>query len=167
MIDSHGAEVRNGRAVASMLPQVAAGGGTPRPRNDSALSLSTTQPNMLVASTVTGAMVCGATSIACTLFDVLTGFDELKLCVGYRVADGSTTERFFPDADRLARVEPIYETLPGWSEDVRAVSNRSQLPTNARRYLERIEAFVGVPVELVSVGPERTQTLVSPVVGGR
>ncbi|MBL9149994.1 MAG: adenylosuccinate synthase [Phycisphaerae bacterium] len=113
------------------------------------------------------AMVCGATSIACTLFDVLTGFDELKLCVGYRLADGSTTERFFPDADRLARVEPIYETLPGWSEDVRTVSNRSQLPTNARRYLERIEAFVGVPVELVSVGPERTQTLVSPVVGGR
>jgi adenylosuccinate synthase len=105
------------------------------------------------------AMVCGATAIACTLFDVLTGFDELRLCVAYRMPDGTTTERFAPDADRLARIEPIYETLPGWSEEVREVEDRAALPANARRYLERIEAFVGVPIEIVSVGPERTQTL--------
>ncbi len=108
------------------------------------------------------AMVCGATGIACTLFDVLSGFSELKLCVGYRSADGTVTERFAPDADRLSRYEPVYETLPGWSEEVREVEHRSQLPTNARRYLERIEVFVGVPIEIVSVGPERTQTLTSP-----
>jgi adenylosuccinate synthase len=105
------------------------------------------------------AMVCGATSIACTLFDVLTGFEELKLCVGYRRPDGSVTDRFSPDADRLGRVQPVYETLPGWTEDVREATDRSDLPANARRYLERIEAFVGVPIEIVSVGPERTQTL--------
>jgi adenylosuccinate synthase len=105
------------------------------------------------------AMVCGATAIACTLFDVLTGFDELRLCVGYRLPDGSTTDRFFPDADRLGRVEPMYETLPGWSEELREVEDRAVLPANARRYLERIETFVGVPIEIVSVGPERNQTL--------
>ncbi|MFO0828693.1 MAG: adenylosuccinate synthase [Phycisphaerales bacterium] len=107
------------------------------------------------------AMVCGATAIACTLFDVLSGFDELKLCVAYRLPDGSTTDRFPPDADRLSRCEPVYESLPGWSEELREVEDRASLPTNARRYLERIEAFVGVPIEIVSVGPERTQTLAS------
>jgi adenylosuccinate synthase len=107
------------------------------------------------------AMVCGATAIACTLFDVLTGFDELRLCVGYRLPDGTTTDRFFPDADRLSHVEPIYESLPGWSEELREVEDRSVLPANARRYLERIEAFVGVPIDIVSVGPERNQTLAS------
>ncbi len=105
------------------------------------------------------AMVCGATAIACTLFDVLTGFEELKLCVGYRLGDGTVTDRFPPDADRLGEMEPIYETLPGWIEELREVEDRASLPTNARRYLERIEAFVGVPIEIVSVGPERMQTL--------
>ncbi|MDZ4754192.1 MAG: adenylosuccinate synthase [Phycisphaerae bacterium] len=105
------------------------------------------------------AMVCGATAIACTLFDVLTGFDELKLCVAYRLPDGTLTERFRPDADRLGVVQPVYETLPGWTEDVREVEDRAALPLNARRYLEFIEAFVGVPIEIVSVGPERNQTL--------
>lgn len=105
------------------------------------------------------AMVCGATAIACTLFDVLSGFDEIQLCVAYRLPDGSRTDRFFPDADRLADIEPVYETLPGWRDDVRTITERRALPANARRYLERIEAFVGVPIEIVSVGPERTQTL--------
>jgi adenylosuccinate synthase len=105
------------------------------------------------------AMVCGATAIACTLLDVLTGFDELRVCVGYRFPDGRETDRFLPDADRLAGAEPVYESLPGWREDLRDVEDRSALPANARRYLERIESFVGVPIELIGVGPERTQTL--------
>lgn len=104
-------------------------------------------------------MIGGVTGIACTLFDVLSGFDELKLCVGYRLADGTISDRFRPDADRLGLVQPVYETLPGWSEELRDVEDRSSLPANARRYLERIEEFVGVPIEIVSVGPERTQTL--------
>jgi adenylosuccinate synthase len=106
------------------------------------------------------AMVCGATGIACTLFDVLSGLDEVKLCVRYRLPDGSETNRFIPDAHRLEAVQPVYETLPGWRDDVHEAQNRNDLPANAQRYLARIEEVVGVPVQVVSLGPERTQTLV-------
>ena len=60
------------------------------------------------------AMVCGATSIACMLLDVLAGLPELKICTKYRLADGSETDRFIPDAHRLEEAEPIFETLPGF-----------------------------------------------------
>lgn len=106
------------------------------------------------------AMVCGATGIACTLFDVLSGMSEVKLCVGYRLPDGTETDRFIPDAHRLEIVQPVYETLPGWADDVHDARTRHDLPANAQRYLERIEQVVGVPVQVVSLGPERTQTLV-------
>ncbi len=106
------------------------------------------------------AMICGATGLACMLLDVLSGFDELKLCVGYRLPDGSRTDRFLPDAEGLARVEPIYETLPGWREEIVDASDRSALPARAQAYLARIEEFVGAPIDVVSVGPERKQTLV-------
>jgi adenylosuccinate synthase len=105
-------------------------------------------------------MVCGATGIACTLLDVLSGFDEIKLCVGYRLPNGTTTDRFIPDAHRLEGVTPIYETMPGWSAEIRDASDRTTLPQEAQRYLARIEEITGVPVEVVSLGPERTQTLV-------
>ncbi len=107
------------------------------------------------------AMICGATSLSCMLLDVLSGMDELRLCVGYRLPDGSVTDRFPPDATRLEQVEPVYETLSGWSEDIRHVERRSSLPPAARQYIDRIESFVGVPVDLISVGPERSQTLVT------
>jgi adenylosuccinate synthase len=107
------------------------------------------------------AMICGVTSLACMLLDVMSGFDEIKLCTRYRLPDGAETDRFIPDADRLSRVEPVYETLPGWSEEVVGLSQRDALPNNAQAYLQRIEQFVGVPVEIISVGPERTQTLVN------
>lgn len=106
------------------------------------------------------AMICGATGLACMLLDVLSGFDELKVCTYYRLPDGTVTERFIPDAVRLAHVEPIYETLPGWSEEIDDATDRTALPENAQRYLERIEEILDLPVEIVSVGPERTQTLV-------
>jgi adenylosuccinate synthase len=109
------------------------------------------------------AMVCGATGIACTLFDVLAGLDEVRICTAYRLPDGTVTDRFIPDAHRLEGVEPVYETLPGWHEDIREAPDRDSLPEAARAYLARIEAVVGIPVEVVSLGPERTQTLV----GGR
>jgi adenylosuccinate synthase len=109
------------------------------------------------------AMVCGATGIACTLFDVLAGLDEVRICVAYRLPDGTVTDRFIPDAHRLEGVEPVYETLAGWREDIREAPDRGSLPAAARAYLARIEEVVGIPVEVVSLGPERTQTLV----GGR
>ena len=106
------------------------------------------------------AMVCGVTGIACTLFDVLGGFDEVKLCTGYRLPDGSTTDRFTPDACRIADVEPIYETFPGWEDFADQPMDRAALPSEARQYLDRIEEYVGVGIEIVGVGPERTEVLV-------
>ncbi len=103
-------------------------------------------------------MVCGADAIACTLLDVLSGFDELKVCVGYRRADGSVTDRFIPDAERMEGFTPVYETLPGWGRELTDCTDRDELPPEAQRYLAFVESFVGIPVELVSVGPERTQT---------
>ena len=106
-------------------------------------------------------MVCGVTGIACTLFDVLGGLDEVKLCTGYRLPDGTVTDRFMPDALDLENVEPVYETLPGWSDPEDQPADREALPDAARRYLDRVEAFVGVPIEIVSIGPERREVLVA------
>jgi len=104
------------------------------------------------------AMLCGADALACTLLDVLSGLDELRLCVEYR-RGRETTERFLPDAEDLEGWEPVYEVLPGWREELAGTADRKSLPANAQRYLARIEEVVGVPIELVGVGPERTQTL--------
>ena len=103
-------------------------------------------------------MVCGADAIACTLLDVLSGFDELNVCIGYRRADGSVMDRFIPDAERMQGFTPVYETLPGWGRELTDCTDRDELPPEAQRYLAFVESFVGIPVELVSVGPERTQT---------
>jgi adenylosuccinate synthase len=107
------------------------------------------------------AMISGATGLACMLLDVLSGFEELRLCTAYRLPGGSTTDRFLPDADGLAGVEAVYETLAGWPEELEEATDRARLPAGARRYLDRIESYVGVPIEIVSVGPERRQTLES------
>jgi adenylosuccinate synthase len=106
------------------------------------------------------AMVCDATALAVMLLDVLSGFDELRICTRYRLPDGSTTDRFLPDARLLKGVEPIYETLPGWEEEIDEATERRNLPAAAQQYLDRIEQIAGIPVEIISVGPERTQTLV-------
>jgi adenylosuccinate synthase len=105
------------------------------------------------------AMVCGVTGIACTLFDVLGGFDEVLLCTGYRLPDGTVTDRFTPDAARIADVTPVYETFPGWEDFDEQPGDRQSLPENARRYLDRIEEVIGVGIEIVGVGPERTEVL--------
>ena len=116
------------------------------------------------------AMICGTTSLACMLLDVLSTFDELKICIGYRLPDGTVTDRFIPDAHRLPQVTPVYETMPGWSEEITEVTDRTDLPPQARHYLERIEAITGLPIDIVSVGPDRAQTVrISPTaetVGG-
>jgi adenylosuccinate synthase len=107
------------------------------------------------------AMICGTTRLACMLLDVLSGLDEVRLCTQYRLPDGTLTDHFLPDAARLGEVEPIYETVPGWSEEIQGVTERDDLPTAARSYLTRIEEIVGVPIDIVSVGPERSQTVLA------
>ena len=105
------------------------------------------------------AMICGVTGLACMLLDVLSGLDEIQICTGYRTPDGSITDRFIPDAHGLSAMQPVYETLPGWQEEIDEATQRSKLPDNAQRYLDRIEILTGLPLNIVSVGPDRTQTL--------
>ncbi|QOJ00735.1 MAG: adenylosuccinate synthase [Phycisphaeraceae bacterium] len=103
------------------------------------------------------AMINGATEIAMTLLDVLAGFDELRVCTAYEV-DGVRTDRFIPDAD-LARATPVLESLPGFGEEITACRRLGDLPAPARRYIDFIQAFTGVRVATVSVGPDREQTI--------
>ena len=98
------------------------------------------------------AMICGVTSIACMLLDVLSGFDELKICTGYRLQDGTITDRFIPDAHRLPMAEPVYETMPGWAEEIDNATDRESLPAAAQAYLAKIEEITGLPIDIVSVG---------------
>jgi len=103
--------------------------------------------------------ISGATMISIMLLDVLSGFSELKICTAYKI-DGATTDWFPCDALDLAKAEPVYETLPGWSEDISKCQSYEELPANAKKYLERIEQHVGIPVRIVSIGPGRHQTLI-------
>jgi adenylosuccinate synthase len=94
-----------------------------------------------------------------TKLDVLDGLDTIRVCVGYRSGGAVTSEPpLFTDA--FAEIEPVYEELPGWSESTVGITRYAALPANARRYLERIEQLVGVPLDLISTGPDREQTIV-------
>lgn len=100
----------------------------------------------------------GLTEIAITKLDILSRFDELKICVAYEL-DGQQVETFPADLTVLDRCRPIYETLPGWSVDISQVRSFSDLPQQAREYVTRIEGLLGIPVTYVGVGPARDQTI--------
>jgi len=100
----------------------------------------------------------GVDSICVMLLDVLSGLDELRICTSYEL-DGQRSTQFPSHVDDLRRVQPVYETLPGWKEDLTQARTLTDLPANARAYLQRIGQLVGVPVEMVSVGPDRDQTI--------
>ena len=101
----------------------------------------------------------GATELSVMLLDVLSGFETINICVAYDL-DGRRIEYFPADVDDLARAKPIYETLPGWSEDITGVRKYEDLPENARKYLERLSTILNKPIKFVSVGPSRDQTIV-------
>ncbi len=96
------------------------------------------------------------TEVAITKLDVLDGFSELKVCVAYEI-DGKRQENFPYHQSDFHRAVPIYETLPGWEEPVSAVSSKKDLPKNAAGYLEFLESQIGVPINLVGVGPGRKE----------
>ena len=102
--------------------------------------------------------VNSVSSIMLNKLDILSGIGELRLCVAY-VIDGARVEAWPSSAELLARAEPVYETFPGWDEDLHDVRSLADLPDNARHYVAALEAQAGVPIVLVSVGPERTQTI--------
>ncbi len=100
----------------------------------------------------------GVTELAVMHLDTLGTFEQVRVCTAYR--RGKETIRTFPSrAEVLSDVEPVFETLPGWSVDRPEVGSFEQLPDEARSYIERLEAILGVPITLVSIGPERTATL--------
>lgn len=101
----------------------------------------------------------GLSSMALTKLDVLTGLPELKICAAYDL-DGQKLEYPPQGEGDMARVKPVYESLPGFDADISACRNYGQLPENARRYIERLEEMTGVPAGYISVGPGRDQTIV-------
>ncbi|MEZ8220221.1 Adenylosuccinate synthetase [Candidatus Fervidibacteria bacterium JGI MDM2 JNZ-1-D12] len=107
------------------------------------------------------ATVNGCTAIALTKLDVLSGYPEVKICVAYRWRNEILTT-FPAEVCVLEEVEPVYETLPGWDEPLSGCRTWEQLPTNAQKFVMRLQELVGVPIATVSVGPERNAVLPVP-----
>lgn len=103
--------------------------------------------------------VNGMTCIALMLLDVLSGFEELKICTGYEY-NGEIINNFPASLNVLGQCKAIYETLPGWQEDISECDTFEKLPVNAQNYIKRIEELVGIPAKIVSVGPKRSQTII-------
>jgi adenylosuccinate synthase len=93
-----------------------------------------------------------------TKLDVLDGLDTIRICVGYRM-NGEVTPEPPMSVEGYAGIEPVYEELPGWPESTVGVTAYQGLPLNARRYLERLQSLAGVPIDMISTGPEREQTI--------
>ncbi|MCA1054906.1 adenylosuccinate synthase [Rossellomorea aquimaris] len=101
--------------------------------------------------------VSGLTDLSLNSIDVLTGIETLKICVAYKYK-GEIMEEFPANLNILAECEPVYEELPGWTEDITGCKSLSELPENARHYLERVSQLTGIPLSIFSVGPDRSQT---------
>lgn len=102
--------------------------------------------------------VCGLTSLAVTKIDTLAGLEKIKVCVGYKFED-KVIDYFPASLEDLAKCEPIYEEFDGWDDSVAEARSYEELPANAQKYLERIEAFTDTKISIVSVGPKRHQTM--------
>lgn len=98
----------------------------------------------------------GFTSLALTKLDVLTGLETLKVCVGYKY-EGYIYDEFPANQTVFHHCEPVYEEMPGWDSDMTGLKDFNQLHGNAKAYIAKIEEIVGVPVKIVSVGPDRSQ----------
>jgi adenylosuccinate synthase len=103
-------------------------------------------------------IINGVSGMCITKLDVLDGLPEIRIGVGYTLR-GRPVDILPLDPDDVAECVPVYETLPGWSETTAGLTNWEQLPANAKRYLERIEALTGTPIDMVSTGPDRVHTI--------
>lgn len=101
--------------------------------------------------------VSGLTDLCLNSIDVLTGLETVKICTAYE-RNGETIYHYPASLDELAQCKPIYEEMPGWQEDITGVKTLAELPENARHYVERVAALVGVNIATFSVGPDRDQT---------
>jgi adenylosuccinate synthase len=100
----------------------------------------------------------GVRETVITKLDVLSEFDRIRICTGYRL-DGRVIDRVPPCVEQLERVEPVYEEMDGWKSDIRSVREISGLPAQARAYLRRLEELTGTRIGMVSTGPDRNETL--------
>jgi len=103
-------------------------------------------------------LTSGVNGIALTKLDVLDGFETLKICTGYEL-DGEVLDYLPTAADQQARVTPVFETLPGWSESTEGARSWAELPAEAIKYVRRVEELIGCPVALLSTSPEREDTI--------
>jgi adenylosuccinate synthase len=101
----------------------------------------------------------GVSGLCITKLDVLDGADTLKICVGYNI-DGELSEILPVGAEELARCVPVYEEMPGWTDSTVGVKAHDRLPKGARNYLARVEKLCGVPIDMISTGPDREETIV-------
>ncbi|WP_291319676.1 adenylosuccinate synthase [Desulfonatronospira sp.] len=102
--------------------------------------------------------ICGPTALAITKLDVMSGLDTIRVCTAYKYRG---QEILYPpqEENAMSMVRPVYQELPGWSEDISLCSNRRDLPRNARMYIEHIEDALKTPAKIISVGPDREQTI--------
>ncbi len=105
------------------------------------------------------ARLSGVTCLSVMLLDVLSGFKELQICTAYEI-DGRRTTDFPAHVDDLRNVKCVYETVPGWDEEITEVRDYAALPDNAKKYVQRISELLARPVAMVSVGPDRKQTII-------
>ena len=101
----------------------------------------------------------GVSGLCITKLDVLDGLETLRICTGYRI-DGALTDMPPPGAEAMEKCEPVYESLSGWTQSTFGIKRLDDLPEAARGYLKRIEAICGVPVDMISTGPDREETIV-------
>jgi adenylosuccinate synthase len=106
------------------------------------------------------ARLSGVDALAVMLLDVLSKLPELKICTAYEV-NGRRVTQFPSHVDDLRVAKPVFETLPGWEEEITEARQMSDLPENARKYLKRLSEIIGRPVEVVSIGPDREQTIMA------
>ncbi|TAM50323.1 MAG: adenylosuccinate synthase [Paraburkholderia sp.] len=100
----------------------------------------------------------GVSGLCITKLDVLDGLDEVNLCVGYQI-DGKSVDLLPRGATEVGRCEPLYETFAGWKESTIGITQWSQLPANAQAYLSRVQEVAGIPIDMISTGPDRDETI--------
>lgn len=110
-------------------------------------------------------LINGYTSVVLTRLDVLDGFASVKICTGYIDGDGTETHDFPGGLAALEKCEPILEEMPGWDTPTAGVRRLQDLPTNARAYVDRIQELIGCPIDVISTGPHRNETiLITPLI---
>lgn len=100
----------------------------------------------------------GLTDVVMTKIDVLSGHETLKICTGYEI-EGEVLDTPPASIERLEKAKPVYIEVPGWTEDISAIRNYDELPSNCKAYIKKVEELIGAPISMVSVGPDREQNI--------